>query len=96
MLEPQTASSTSPTSTTEQQQQLLQSPSASSQQQQQQQPVRIIPRLVDSAGGQVSSANRGQRDSNLDPSTWTVEEVSHFLQINECATLVDSFAEKVS
>lgn len=94
MLEPQTASSTSPTSTTEQQQQLLQSPSASSQQQQQ--PVRIIPRLVDSAGGQVSSANRGQRDSNLDPSTWTVEEVSHFLQINECATLVDSFAEKVS
>ena len=35
------------------------------------------------------------KDSNLDPSTWSVEEVAQFLQINECASLVDAFTKQV-
>ncbi len=35
------------------------------------------------------------RDSNLDPASWTVEEVSEFLEINECVSLLDAFAEQV-
>ncbi len=53
----------------------------------------MIPRLVDSSG-QVS-VQRG-RDSNLDPAAWGVQEVSQFLEINECATLADPFAEQAS
>ena len=54
--------------------------------------VRVIPRLVDSAG--QAAVQRG-KDSNLDPSTWSVEEVAQFLQINECASLVDAFTKQV-
>lgn len=55
--------------------------------------VKIIPRLVDSAG-QASSMSRG-KDINLNPSSWTVEDVAQFLQINECLSLADAFQEQV-
>ena len=54
--------------------------------------MKIIPRLVDSAG---QAASQRGRDNNLDPSSWTVEEVSTFLEINECATLAEAFSEQV-
>ena len=54
--------------------------------------VKIIPRLVDSAG--QAAMPRG-KDINLNPSSWTVEEVAQFLQINECASLADAFQEQV-
>lgn len=54
--------------------------------------IKVIPRLVDSAG-QVSH-QRG-RDSNLDPANWNVDEVAQFLEINDCATLVDAFIDQV-
>ena len=55
--------------------------------------VKIIPRLVDSAG-QAASMSRG-KDINLNPSSWTVDEVAQFLQINECSSLADAFQEQV-
>ena len=55
--------------------------------------VKIIPRLVDSAG---QAAMPRSKDNNLNPSSWTVQEVAQFLQINECATLADAFQEQVS
>jgi hypothetical protein len=61
-------------------------PSPSSQE------MRVIPRLVDSAG--QAAVQRG-KDSSLDPSTWSVEEVAQFLQINECTSLVDAFTKQV-
>ncbi len=54
--------------------------------------MKVIPRLVDSAG--QAAVQRG-KDSNLDPSTWSVEEVAQFLQINECTSLVDAFTKQV-
>ena len=54
----------------------------------------VIPRLVDSTG-QVAAVQRG-RDANLDPASWGVGDVSRFLEINECNTLVESFAEQAS
>lgn len=56
--------------------------------------VKVIPRLVDSTGATPLSRNVGGRDGGLDPSTWDAEDVSSFLGINECATLVDSFKEQ--
>ncbi|TRY73854.1 hypothetical protein TCAL_01907 [Tigriopus californicus] len=53
--------------------------------------IKVIPRLVDSAG-QVS--NQRIRDSNLDPANWNVDEVAQFLEINDCATLVDAFIDQ--
>ena len=58
-----------------------------------QEQVKIIPRLVDSAG--QAAMPRG-KDINLNPSSWTAEEVAQFLQINECASLADAFQEKVN
>ena len=58
--------------------------------------VKVIPRLVDSTGATPLSRNVGGRDGGLDPSTWDAEDVSSFLGINECATLVDSFKEQAS
>ena len=55
--------------------------------------VKIIPRLVDSAG--QAAMPRG-KDNNLNPTSWTVEEVAQFLQINECASLADAFQEQVN
>ena len=55
--------------------------------------VKIIPRLVDSAG---QAAMPRSKDNNLNPSSWTVQEVAQFLQINECATLSDAFQEQVN
>ena len=57
-----------------------------------QEQFKIIPRLVDSAG---QAAMPRAKDINLNPSSWTVEEVAQFLQINECASLADAFQEKV-
>ena len=54
--------------------------------------MKIIPRLVDSAG--QASAQRS-RDSKLNPSSWTAEDVGQFLDINECGTLVEAFTSKV-
>merc|ERR1712223_415244 len=53
--------------------------------------VKIIPRLVDSAG---QAAMPRSKDNNLNPTSWTVQEVAQFLQINECATLADAFQEQ--
>ena len=53
---------------------------------------KVIPRLVDSSGTTPLSRSGG----NLDPATWDVDDVSSFLGINECATLVESFKEQVS
>merc|ERR1712048_630044 len=46
-----------------------------------------IPRLLDAAGTSRS------RDHNLEPSTWTVQNVTSFLEINECSNLVYNFTE---
>jgi len=54
------------------------------------QPPKYIPRLVDAAGN--STPHR--KDSNLEPSVWTVADVAEFLKINECAKLADAFFEK--
>lgn len=56
-----------------------------------QEQMQIIPRLVDSAG--QAAMPRG-KDINLNPSSWKVEEVAQFLQINECASLSDAFQEQ--
>lgn len=58
-----------------------------------QEQMQIIPRLVDSAG--QAAMPRG-KDINLNPSSWKVEEVAQFLQINECASLSDAFQEQVN
>ena len=42
-------------------------------------------------GGGGSASGR-----DLDPSSWTVEEVATFLGINECGTLAEAFTEQVS
>ena len=57
--------------------------------------VRLIPRLVDTDGRAVP---RGARDENLDPSSWTCEDVAQFLEINEikCDPLVEAIIEQVS
>ena len=54
---------------------------------------KVIPRLVDSSGTTPLSRSGG---NSLDPATWDVDDVSSFLGINECATLVESFKEQVS
>ena len=58
--------------------------------------VHLIPRLVDTDG--QTAVPRGSRDENLDPSSWTCEEVAQFLEINEikCDPLVEAIVEQVS
>ena len=66
--------------------------------------MKVIPRLVDSTGATPLSRNvGGGKDGGgggggggLDPATWDADDVSSFLGINECATLVDSFREQAS
>ena len=66
--------------------------------------VKVIPRLVDSTGATPLLSRHvgglhgghGGRDSGLDPATWDADDVSSFLGINECATLVESFKEQAS
>ena len=48
---------------------------------------------MDSAG---QAAMPRSKDNNLNPTSWTVQEVAQFLQINECATLADAFQEQVN
>jgi len=54
-------------------------------------PPKVIPRLVDSTG--TIAVARG-RESSLDPSSWSVDDVAHFLEVNECSNLVENFAAK--
>ncbi len=58
------------------------------------QEMKVIPRLVDSAG--QAAVQRGSKDANLDPRAWTFDDVAQFLEINECGSLVDAFIEQVS
>ena len=61
--------------------------------------MKVIPRLVDSTGATPLSRNVGNKEGGgggLDPATWDADDVSSFLGINECATLVDSFKEQAS
>ena len=57
--------------------------------------VRLIPRLVDTDG--QTAVPRGSRDENLNPASWTCEEVAQFLEINEikCDPLVENIIEQV-
>ena len=58
--------------------------------------VRLIPRLVDTDG--QTAVPRGTRDENLNPGSWTCDEVAQFLEINEikCDPLVEAIIEQVS
>jgi len=49
-----------------------------------------IPLLVDAAGNTTPH----KKESNLEPSEWTVVDMGEFLKINECSNLVEAFAEK--
>lgn len=49
-----------------------------------------IPLLVDAAGNTTPH----KKDSNLEPSEWTIVDMGEFLKINECSNLVEAFAEK--
>ena len=57
----------------------------------------MIPRLVDSAGQAAppGGGGGGVGGADLDPTNWSVEEVSTFLEINECSTLAGAFCEQV-
>ena len=55
----------------------------------------MIPRLVDSAGQAAPPGGGGVGGADLDPTNWSVEEVSTFLEINECSTLAGAFSEQV-
>ena len=59
--------------------------------------VRLIPRLVDT-DGQTAVPRVGTRDENLNPGSWTCDEVAQFLEINEikCDPLVEAIIEQVS
>jgi len=47
---------------------------------------------VDSSGT-ISAVGRG-RDTALDPSSWSVDEVAQFLEVNVCSNLVENFISK--
>merc|ERR1719361_1279794 len=56
--------------------------------------LRLIPRLVDTDG--QTAVPRGARDENLDPGSWTCDDVAQFLEINEikCDPLVEAIIEQ--
>ena len=58
--------------------------------------LRVIPRLVDTDGH--TAVPRGTRDENLDPGSWSCDDVAQFLEINEikCDPLVEAIIEQVS
>ena len=58
--------------------------------------LRLIPRLVDTDG--QTAVPRGARDENLDPGSWTCDDVAQFLEINEikCDPLVEAIIEQVT
>ena len=58
--------------------------------------LRLIPRLVDTDG--QTAVPRGTRDENLDPGSWSCEDVAQFLEINEikCDPLVEAIVEQAS
>lgn len=47
---------------------------------------KVIPRLVDN-----NSASLGE----LNPNDWDVNDVAHFLKVNDCAAYCENFAKKV-
>jgi hypothetical protein len=58
---------------------------------------KLIPRLVDTEGQDSMERHHSQwiRDT-VDPTTWSVDDLAQFLQINDCASHVDLFVEHVS
>merc|ERR1712098_630998 len=52
--------------------------------------VKYIPRLLDADG----NATPRSRDQNLEPSDWSVQNVTAFLEVNECSNHVHNFAEQ--
>jgi len=52
--------------------------------------IKYIPRLLDAAGNVTPRS----RDQNLEPSDWSVQNVTAFLEVNECSNLVHNFAEQ--
>jgi len=56
--------------------------------------LRVIPRLVDTDGH--TAVPRGTRDENLDPGSWSCDDVAQFLEINEikCDPLVEAIIEQ--
>merc|ERR1712012_137616 len=52
--------------------------------------TKYIPRLLDAAGNVTPRS----RDQNLEPAEWSVQNVTSFLEVNECSNLVHNFAEQ--
>jgi len=52
--------------------------------------IKYIPRLLDADG----NATPRSRDQNLEPSDWSVQNVTAFLEVNECSNHVHNFAEQ--
>jgi len=52
--------------------------------------TKYIPRLLDADG----NATPRSRDQNLEPSDWSVQNVTAFLEVNECSNHVHNFAEQ--
>lgn len=50
-------------------------------------PSKVIPRLVDNSNASVGELN---------PNDWDVNDVIHFLKVNDCAAYCDNFAKKVN
>ena len=51
--------------------------------------TKYIPRLLDAAGNVTPRS----RDQNLEPAEWSVQNVTSFLEVNECSNLVNNFTE---
>lgn len=51
--------------------------------------TKYIPRLLDAAGNVTPRS----RDQNLEPAEWSVQNVTTFLEVNECSNLVGNFQE---
>jgi hypothetical protein len=53
---------------------------------------KYIPRLLDEPSAEAPPENV---ESRMDPITWSVEDVSLFLRINDCQPLIEHFVENV-
>ena len=51
--------------------------------------TKYIPRLLDAAGNVTPRS----RDQNLEPAEWSTQNVTSFLEVNECSNLVGNFQE---
>merc|ERR1712133_334925 len=54
--------------------------------------IKYIPRLLDAAGNVTPRS----RDQNLEPAEWSVQNVTTFLEVNECSNreLMANFVQK--